>query len=152
MNEVKQRIGILVGLFVFSLPASGHHTFPVFYNTSLISEMEGEVTEVLWSNPHVSFFLRTSDGEVWKIESNSVDQLARKAITPDVIRVGKVRVAGFPARNGDKGIYASNLMLAAGREEVLRPGVKPRWPNRNRSRQALLSKLRISLTDYLRSS
>ena len=71
MNVVKQRVGILVGLFVFALPASGHHTFPVFYNTSQKVEVEGEVTEILWSNPHVSFFIRTSDGEDWKIESNS---------------------------------------------------------------------------------
>ena len=127
MNVVKQRVGILVGLFVFALPASGHHTFPVFYNTSQKVEVEGEVTEILWSNPHVSFFVRTSDGEVWKIESNSVNQLQRKEITPDILRVGRVRVAGFPARNGDNGIYVSNLMLATGREEVLRPGVEPRW-------------------------
>ncbi len=127
MNVVEQRVGILVGLLVFSLPASGHHTFPVFYNTSLIFEVEGEVTEVLWSNPHVSFSLRTNDGEVWQIVSNSVNQLRRKAISPSVITVGKIKVAGFPARNGDKGIYASHLMLATGREELLRPGVEPRW-------------------------
>jgi len=99
----------------------------MFYNTSQKVEVEGEVTEILWSNPHVSFFVRTSDGEVWKIESNSVNQLQRKEITPDILRVGRVRVAGFPARNGDNGIYVSNLMLATGREEVLRPGVEPRW-------------------------
>ena len=127
MKVVEKKVGSLVGLFALSVPAFGHHTFAYSYNTSVIAEVEGNVTEVLWSNPHVSFVVETSDGEIWQIVSNSANQLERKSVTPDVLTAGTIKVAGFPARNGDTGLYTSHLLLASGREEVLRPGVDLRW-------------------------
>lgn len=127
MRAVNKMMGTFAGLLIFSSPAFSHHTFAYSYNTSVIVEVKGEVTEVSWNNPHVSFLIKTSSGEIWQIVSNSANQLARKEISPDTITVGTIKVAGFPARNGDSGLYTSHLMLATGREEVLRPGVLPRW-------------------------
>ena len=110
------------------LTASGHHSFPEHFNTSQIAEIEGEVTDVRWANPHVSFTMRTEEGEIWEIESNSIRGLERREISQDVIRVGnRFRLAGFPARNGSREMYTSNILLADGREVVLRPGSEPRW-------------------------
>lgn len=127
-DETVSRLSVLAVTLLLPLAASGHHSFPERFNTSQIAEIEGEVTAVQWSNPHVSFTMRTADGEVWKIESNSIRGLERRQISRDVIRVGnRFRLAGFPARDGSLELYTSNILLADGREVVLRPGSKLRW-------------------------
>ncbi len=127
-DETVGRLSFLTIALLLPLATSGHHSFPEHFNTSQIAEIEGEVTDVQWSNPHVSFTMRTAEGETWKIESNSIRGLERREISRDVIRVGnRFRLAGFPARNGSHELYTSNILLADGREVVLRPGSEPRW-------------------------
>ena len=90
--------------------------------------LTGEVIGVQWENPHISFSMRTDDGVVWTIESNSPNGMERRTISREVISVGnRFRLAGFPARDGSNGMHASNILLADGREVVLRPGSEPRW-------------------------
>jgi Family of unknown function (DUF6152) len=108
--------------------AIAHHSSAGVYAMDTIVELEGEVTEVLWRNPHVRFAIRTADGSVWGIETNSVSILRRMEIGPDVVAVGEhVKVAGSPSRRNDNELWVNNLLLADGREVVLRPGVEPRW-------------------------
>ncbi|HEY5622155.1 MAG TPA: DUF6152 family protein [Gammaproteobacteria bacterium] len=108
--------------------AIAHHTFGYVYNTSQYHEIEGEVIFLRWENPHILFNMRTDDGEVWEIESNSPGGMERRTITREVISPGsRFRLAGFPARNGDRGIHASNILFPDGHEVVLRPGTDPRW-------------------------
>jgi hypothetical protein len=127
-DETVSRLGFLAVALLLPLATSGHHSFPEHFNTSQIAEIEGEVTEVRWSNPHVSFTMRTVTGEIWKVESNSIRGLEEREISRDVIRVGnRFRLAGFPARDGSHELYTSNILLADGREVVLRPGSELRW-------------------------
>jgi len=115
-------------LTLFSGALRAHHTFGYVYNTSQYHEIEGEVIFVRWESPHILFNLRTDNGEVWEIESNSPGSLERRSITREIISAGnRFRLAGFPARNGDRGMHASNTLLSDGREVVLRPGTGPRW-------------------------
>ena len=91
--------------------------------TQLI-ELEGEVTGVVWRNPHVRFELmgRNGDGEAvsWDVESIPVTRLTRMGITQDVLKVGdSVMIAGYPARRAGNAAYAINLLLADGREALL---------------------------------
>ena len=109
-------------------PLNGHHTFAYVYNTSQVAEIEGEVIELEWENPHIQFRMRTASGEVWSIESNSPAGMQRRTVSPDMVSVGsRFRLAGFPARDGSHGMHASNILFRGGREVVLRPGSKPRW-------------------------
>ncbi len=127
-DETVSRLSFLAVALLLPLATSGHHSFPEHFNTSQIAEIEGEVIEVRWSNPHVSFTMRTVTGEIWKVESNSIRGLEGREISRDVIRVGnRFRLAGFPARDGSHELYTSNILLADGREVVLRPGSEPRW-------------------------
>ncbi len=127
-DETVSRLGFLAVALLLPLATSGHHSFPEHFNTIQIAEIEGEVTEVRWSNPHVSFTMRTVTGEIWKVESNSIRGLEEREISRDVIRVGnRFRLAGFPARDGSHELYTSNILLADGREVVLRPGSELRW-------------------------
>ncbi|MGI9260129.1 MAG: DUF6152 family protein [Gammaproteobacteria bacterium] len=117
-------------LVLLSGASRGHHTFGYVYNTSQYHEIEGEVIFVRWENPHILFNVRTDNGEVWEIESNSPGGMERRSLTREIISAGnRFRLAGFPARNGERGMHASNILLSDGREVVLRPGTGPRWTN-----------------------
>ena len=125
-----QWAGFAIGLLVLPWSVQAHHTFGYVFNTSQYTEIEGEVIEVVWENPHITFSVRTDDGEVWSIESNSPNGMERRTISREMISVGeRFRLAGFPARDGSNGMHASNILLSDGREVVLRPGSKPRWEN-----------------------
>lgn len=110
------------------LAAGAHHTFAYTYNTSQVAEIVGEVIEVQWESPHIRLRMRTDGGEVWDIESNSPGGMERRAITREMIDVGRrIRMAGFPSRDGSNGLHASNILFEDGREVVLRPGSRTRW-------------------------
>ena len=93
-----------------------------------VTEIQGEVTEVLWRNPHVRFSVRTAEGAVWDVETNSVSIIRRMDVPPGLLNVGDtIRVAGFPERRGRTAMWANNILLADGRELVTRPGAEPHW-------------------------
>ena len=126
-------ISPLVGLLAlcFASATGAHHSARVTYDMDRIVELEGDVTRVVWRNPHVRFTLRVAeDGgstTLWDIESIPVTRLARSGITAEVLSLGDtVRVAGFPARRPVDEVYAINLLLADGREVLLDTPVA-RW-------------------------
>ncbi|MDE0001955.1 MAG: DUF6152 family protein [Rhodospirillaceae bacterium] len=128
MNRRTWLTAIVALAIVLPAASIGHHTFAYTYNTSQVAEIAGEVIEVRWENPHVQFRMRTEDGEIWSIESNSPAGMQRRGIYPGMISAGsRFRLAGFPARDGGNGMHASNILLRDGTEIVLRPGSKPRF-------------------------
>jgi hypothetical protein len=128
VSRSNQNLGIAVAALLLPYLAIAHHTFGYTFNTSQTAEIEGEVVDVQWSNPHIVFSMRTEDGEIWSIESNSPNGMERRSISRDIISVGnRFRLAGFPARDGSNGMHASNILLGDGLEIVLRPGSEPRW-------------------------
>ena len=105
---------------------SAHHAFTGVYDMQNVTEVSGELTDVLWRNPHVRFSIRDSAGETWEIETNSVSIIGRMDISPDIIDVGdKITVAGHTARNGSPEMWINHILLSDGREVVMRPGVDP---------------------------
>ena len=125
---------LLVGFLCAPGVAQAHHSVAASFDTANIVELEGEVTEVRWHNPHVGFTVEVTDenGETqrWNIETASVSILRRMDISRDVIEVGqRVRVAGNPARRGGDRVYALNLLLPGSQEVLLGPGSVRRWAN-----------------------
>ena len=113
---------------VLPVTSIGHHTFAYTYNTSQVAEIAGKVIEVRWENPHIQIRMRTEDSELWSIESNSPAGMQRRGVNLNMIGAGsRLRLAGFPARDGSNGMHASNILLPDGTEVVLRPGSKPRF-------------------------
>ena len=116
----------LLGLLPIS--AMGHHAFSGVFDMDNLMELEGEITRLMWRNPHVQFTIRTAQGESWDIETNSVSILSRMDVDPSLLSEGdRVAVAGYPARDGDSEMWINNLLLSDGREVVTRPGVAPHW-------------------------
>jgi hypothetical protein len=113
-----------------SLPtaAVAHHSFFGRFDTLALVELEGEVTEVLWRNPHAYFGLRAEDGVTWEIETSSLTVLKRMGIEAGTIRVGqRIRVAGNPPVGAKKELYARHVLMPDGRELLLNVGLEPRW-------------------------
>ncbi len=131
MRQYLQCVSLVWGLFLVPLAAVAHHSVAGTFDTSQIAEAEGEVTSVLWRNPHVRFSLSETgeSGEVeeWDIEMSSLSSLRRRGVDGQLLVVGDtIRVAGNPAKDGSSQLYVRNLLLAGGEEVVLSNG-GPRW-------------------------
>jgi len=119
-------------LTLLPLSVLGHHSVSANFDKATVIEIEGEVTEVLWRNPHVHMTVVTSSpsGEAvtWDVEATSLSNLRRWDISPDFLRTGdRIKIAGNPARRLANTIYAENILLPDGREAVLEPNIEPRW-------------------------
>ena len=132
------RLHALLGLLLLPLVALGHHSFAATFDLSRIIELEGEVTRVLWRNPHIGLALKTTDGSgseaIWNLESHSLSILRRMEITDPFFEVGDmVKVAGYPARRTADGMFVTHMLLPSGEEFVFQFGSEPaelRWSDR----------------------
>ena len=111
-------------------PLAAHHSGSEYDRTTI--EIEGQLLEVAWQNPHVHFIVRAADPSgktlTWDVEANSLSILRRTDATPENLRVGDtVKVAGTPSRRAPNRMWAMNILAANGREIVLGPGIQPRW-------------------------
>jgi hypothetical protein len=126
--KTPQALWAVCGSMLLPMSAPAHHAFSGYFEMTAMTEIEGVVTEMSWRNPHVRFAVRRDNGEVWRIETNSVSILRRMEIDAGLIRVGdRIRLAGGAARDGVHSMFSNNVMLPDGREVVLRPGVRPYW-------------------------
>ncbi|HSC14429.1 MAG TPA: DUF6152 family protein, partial [Gammaproteobacteria bacterium] len=107
--------------------AAAHHSFFGRFDTQTLVELEGEVTEVLWRNPHAYLGVR-ADGVDWDVETSSLTVLKRMGIDEGTIRVGdRIRVAANPPVGEKKEMYARHVLLPDGRELLMNVGLTPRW-------------------------
>ncbi|MEE8093256.1 MAG: DUF6152 family protein [Gammaproteobacteria bacterium] len=123
-----------VTLICCPLVAFAHHASGVGYDRSNITEVEGEITAVIWRNPHVRVDLTRigPDGneELWELESAGVNIVQRLGVRSDDLQVGdRLRVAGAPDRQGQTKMFIENALLADGREILMRASAEPRWTN-----------------------
>ena len=107
--------------------APGHHSQAYFSDE--FTEMEGEIVELQWRNPHVKFSLRTENDtgeeELVGIETNSIYYLVRAGFTRDRIQVGdRVVVGGHESIIDGADFLAAEMVLADGdRVLLIRDGV-----------------------------
>ena len=88
---------------------------PGNYDTSNRIEVEGEVTDILWRNPHVQLSMTVIDEngnpQQWEMATTSLSNLRRWQIDRDFIEVGDtIRVAGNPAIRTEHGLYISHVL------------------------------------------
>ncbi len=112
-------------------PGFAHHS-PSNYDLGQVIEIEGEITRVLWRNPHVRIWImpvgETDEEAVWEVQATPVVHLTRRGISRDLINVGdSVRVAGSPARRSINEMLPHNILLPGDREFVLDVDGEPRW-------------------------
>ena len=132
MNGLKHRFrqsmawGACGLLILQGSPVNAHHSSAPFYDRSREVEVEGEITEVLWQNPHIRFRLRDDEGRDWDIETTSVSVMSRWGLDGDVVEAGsRVRVAGSGGIRSDTAMWVTNMLLPSGQEVLL--SSRPRW-------------------------
>jgi hypothetical protein len=108
-----------------------HHS-TAEYDSATFVEAQGEVTKVLWQNPHVRLEISTErfDGvaQLWLLEGQNPGDLDRARIPRDVIKVGDtVTFAGNPSTRRERHMYVTNVLLPDRTEVALRANAQPRW-------------------------
>src|SRR5262245_66535347 len=87
-------------ILVFAITASAHHSFAGQFDPNASMEIEGELIEVRWANPHGLLKVRTVDkGKVvvWELETAGASQMVRSGVLREYLKIGdKVRAAGWP--------------------------------------------------------
>jgi len=122
--DINMRIILGAALAILvSAQAFPHHSFSRFDRDKII-EVEGELLEYTWRNPHVSFKLSEIDAtgkeRIWQIESNSLSILRRTNVSPEHLKKGdKIRVAGWTTRRPSNELFIHNLLTPDGREMLL---------------------------------
>ena len=83
--------------------ALAHHSFAI-YNAANPRQLEGEVREFRWSNPHSWIFLTVAEGngsKVWEIELGPINMLSRQGWTRSSLAAGdRITVEIHPAHDG----------------------------------------------------
>ena len=82
----------LVALCAVTPATQAHHSVSAWFDTTNVIEVEGEVTDFRWQNPHVAFTLNVTEAgaapTAWAIETLSISGISRWGITQDLFKVG----------------------------------------------------------------
>ena len=115
----------------FAPATLGHHSITGTFDATQLVEVEGEITRVLWRNPHVRLTVRVDDqGQAvdWNVESGAVSRLSRWGVENGTLEVGEtIRLAGFPSKRRAHEMYGQNILLPDGREILMDHRASARW-------------------------
>jgi len=110
----------LLGLIAFALPTLAHHSVAAEFDLSKRISLEGRITKIEWTNPHVYLYVDVNaDGKTsnWACETAGPNTLARQGWTRSSLKVGdRITVAGFKARDGSNVASAREITQANGRK------------------------------------
>lgn len=109
-------ISLFLPLLALWTPASGHHSFSVQYDDTKPITIQGWLTKVEWTNPHVYFYLdvfgEENDVENWAFEMVAPIVLERRGWTRNTLQIGEeIEVEGFLARDGSRLASAAALHI-----------------------------------------
>ena len=114
-------IGILA-LAAWTSRAEAHHSFSVF-DMQTNKELEGEVVEFQWTNPHTFLWINVTnpDGSKtrWGLEGMSPNFLGRRGWTKKTFEPGdQIKVVIWPLKSGEPGGTLQRATLPDGTEVV----------------------------------
>ena len=126
---------MLLAIALGAPSALAHHgpvTNGALYLTDEVVELQGELTEVLWRNPHLRGRVAVvgDDGRetIWEVELGPAPRsFERRGLSPEDF-LGEVRIAGFVSRHGSNALGALHVLLPSG-EELVQGNRTPRWSN-----------------------
>jgi hypothetical protein len=96
---------VLVVAVASGIPATAHHSNPLYFDLSKAITLEGEVLRVEWINPHVLLFLQSKndkgESETWILHGSSLgNALQRVGAMKERLKPGTLISARvWPSRN-----------------------------------------------------
>jgi hypothetical protein len=96
-----------VAAIAVAIPAAAHHSFAMFDALKIV-QLEGNVKEFQWTNPHAWILLNVKDEQgqmvMWAIEMNGPTGLARQGWLPKTLTPGMaIKAHIHPLRDGKSG-------------------------------------------------
>ncbi|MES2623781.1 MAG: DUF6152 family protein [Pseudomonadota bacterium] len=105
-------------MFAGSANTQAHHSFAAEFDAEKTIQLEGIVTKVEWTNPHVWIYMNVKDPATnqmknWGIELGPPHLLQRRGWRRESLALGtKINADGFMARNGSDRINARTVTIA----------------------------------------
>lgn len=108
-QSVSRWVGLVLVCQVAAV-AHAHHAAAGLYDRSTLVAVSGNIESVFWRNPHVHLSV-VVDGQVWDVETGSVNTLERMGVTEDRFTIGeRIDVSGYAGRGGRKILFAQELV------------------------------------------
>jgi hypothetical protein len=126
-NQTRPFLVVLI-FSLLTLQGHAHHganTNPELYLAENLVELDGEITRILWRNPHPRLMIKVVDDNgkttQWELElSGSLHNWTSDGIDGSEFKVGdRVKAAGAVSRRNAKSMGLVHLLLPSG-EELLR--------------------------------
>ena len=125
MSILPKLCTLIAAAVLASAPADGHHgpvDHDLLYDVSELVELQGQLVDVFWRNPHVRAKLEVTtdngDTEVWQLIMGPAPRRFHNMGISAEDFDGKVRVAGHVARHRQQALGVLHILLADGREYV----------------------------------
>ncbi len=99
-------LAVAAATFVYCLAAQAHHSFAAMYRSEGTVQIEGQIVQFLFRNPHSFVHIMAPDeaGNMtrWTIEWSGASALDIGGLRPDTLKRGDtVVITGNPGRNPD---------------------------------------------------
>jgi hypothetical protein len=120
-KEVPMRRSLAFFLLLFAtigitVPLLAHHSYSAEFDVNQPQSMEGRVTAIEWTNPHVHVFVDVVDNQGrttnWKVEVKAPHVLQANGWARDTVKVGTdVCMEGFLAKTGKPSFGSTSFTL-----------------------------------------
>jgi len=97
-------MAVLAVVIASGIPATAHHSNPVYFDMAKAMTLEGEVLRVKWINPHILLFLQSKNEkgelETWTLQGASLNNAMRQVGLKERLQPGiSISARVWPPRN-----------------------------------------------------
>jgi hypothetical protein len=124
-----RKFGILTATIAIGLaaPVFAHHGFDTEYDASKKVKLEGTITQVTWTNPHMRVYIdvKDKDGKVtnWNMELTSPNTIRRQGWGPDDLKAGDAVIfEGFGGKVVESRGSLQTIMKKSDMKPLFGPG------------------------------